>query len=78
MQITAPWTPEEVAKLNAWQACGWVHEFTCPNRGDENHKDDIGLTATVHGWICPHCDYTQNWAHDFMFDGAPAPPDILG
>ena len=24
------------------------------------------LIATENGWICPVCDYTQNWAHNFM------------
>lgn len=24
---------------------------------------DRELVATVNGWICPTCDYTQNWAH---------------
>ena len=23
------------------------------------------LIATEGGWICPVCDYKQNWAHDF-------------
>lgn len=23
------------------------------------------LIATSEGWICPVCDYKQNWAHDF-------------
>lgn len=23
------------------------------------------LVATLDGWICPTCDYTQNWAHAF-------------
>lgn len=26
---------------------------------------DHVLVATVNGWICPTCDYTQNWAHAF-------------
>lgn len=24
------------------------------------------LVATVNGWICPTCDYTQNWCHEAM------------
>jgi hypothetical protein len=24
------------------------------------------LVATPRGWICRDCEYTQNWAHDFM------------
>jgi hypothetical protein len=65
------WTPEQVAKLNEWQGCGWVHEFTCPNAHPDAHQE---LVATVDGWICPSCDYTQDWAHDFMFNGAPPDP----
>ena len=26
------------------------------------------LIATEEGWVCPVCDYKQNWAHDFMMD----------
>lgn len=65
------WTPDQVDKLNEWQACGWVHEFTCPNRP---HEGSSVLVATVDGWVCPGCDFTQNWAHSFMFRGAPPHP----
>lgn len=29
---------------------------------------NTNLIATEDGWICPACDYKQNWAHDFMAD----------
>lgn len=66
--IYAPWTDEQVAALNRWQACDWVHPFTCGNRGDQDHEHTGGdiLVATNAGWQCTSCDYTQNWAHDFM------------
>src|SRR5713101_3675612 len=25
-----------------------------------------GEAATKQGWVCPYCDYKQDWAHDFM------------
>lgn len=35
---------------------------------------DLGiLIATEAGWVCPHCSYTQDWAHAFMA----APPTPL-
>ncbi len=44
------------------------HPFTCGNRSD--HPEIAGdkgiLVPTTRGWICPICDYTQDWAHDFM------------
>lgn len=65
------WTQEQVDALNRYQQ-GYMHPFTCANRGDGNHPTVGGdhgiLTATVDGWICNHCDYTQDWAHDFMLD----------
>jgi hypothetical protein len=67
----APWTPEQVAKLNEWQACGWVHEFTCANEHGQGHET---LIATPDGWVCPSCAYRQTWAHDFMLLGAPPNP----
>lgn len=66
----APWTEEQVACLNAYQAHGRYHPFTCPNRSEEGHQErhgDLGvLVATTDGWVCPDCDYTQDWAHDSM------------
>lgn len=51
-----------------------MHPFTCANRGDGRHPpigEDHGiLIPTVRGWICQFCDYTQDWAHDFMKDSA--------
>lgn len=62
-KITAPWKGWYVDALNRWQRAGFVHEFTCKN---DHGELDRTLVATVNGWICPHCDYTQKWAHDFM------------
>lgn len=61
----APFTPEQVESLNGFQKCGCVHPFTCG--GDKCRSD---LVATEEGWVCPNCDYTQNWAHEFMADGS--------
>lgn len=76
--IYAPWTDEQVAALNRWQACGWMHPFTCGNRDTPDHKLADGwydqLIATPSGWKCMICDYTQNWAHDFMFNHPPEHP----
>jgi hypothetical protein len=69
-------SPDEVCTLTHYQNGTGVwelramHPFTCPHRGDGNHRDingDLGaLVPTVRGWICSFCDYTQNWAHNFM------------
>jgi len=67
---SVPWTPEQVDALNRWQSCGWVHPFTCGSCGGLAQ-----LHATVRGWICPYCDYTQEWAHEVMF--GPLPPSPL-
>lgn len=64
-QIKAPFTDKQVAGLNYYQKSGGFHEFTC---GGKNHpsETDNTLIATNEGWICPNCDYKQNWAHSFM------------
>lgn len=72
--IEAPWSVDQVLKLNEFQDCPWVHPFTCINRDDGKHEEDAVLVATLGGWICPYCKHTQNWAHDFMFGGAPPNP----
>lgn len=64
-KITAPWTPDQVDRLNRFQRLGYVHEFTCP---DSHNGADRTLVATKNGWICPHCDYRQDWAHAAMLD----------
>ena len=55
--IQAPWTAEQVEKLNEYQDCDWVHEFTCPNRGDRNHMDTsiflVGMSPAESGQIDP-------------------------
>jgi hypothetical protein len=60
---------EQVAFLMHWQTVGYVHPFTCGQRDDHPVVDgEKGLLIpTRSGWICPYCDYTQDWAHDFMF-----------
>lgn len=73
--VTAPWTEEQVAALNAWQAGTHYHPFTCGGaRMDEahvayqrKHGGDYGqLVAGPDGWRCPVCGYRQNWAHGHM------------
>lgn len=68
-------TPDEVVNLDKYQREGRFHGFTCGNRGDSNHRvvgGDKGLLIpTVQGWVCQFCDYTQDWAHEFMKKGEP-------
>lgn len=67
----APWTIHQCDKLNEFQRCGWVHEFTCANTHQLLPQT---LYATPQGWVCPSCNYTQRWAHAAMLDGAPPNP----
>ncbi len=60
----APWTESEMASLNAYHASGVMNPFTCEN-DDANYCASV-LVATPAGWICPDCDYTQNWAAEWM------------
>ncbi len=66
--MKAPWTAEQVAALNAFQHSSRYHPFTCGgNRTDEKHLDREGvLIATPQGWICPYCEFKQDWCFDFM------------
>lgn len=62
----APWTEGQVAVLNAFQAEGRFHPFTCGS--DDHVGPHPRLVATEAGWVCPDpaCGYTQDWAHAFM------------
>lgn len=72
--LKAPWTSSEVAALNRYQTCGFVHEFTCG--GD--HAGNRVLLATPEGWRCPTCDYRQDWAHSAMLETPKDPLEALG
>ena len=72
-QIKAPFTNEQVIKLNNFQANSQNHPFTCSGEFcDKKEMDEAGFTrssilqATTQRWICPCGKYTQNWAHTFM------------
>ena len=62
------WSLEVVNRLNRWQACDFVHSFTCP--GDKACPKR-NLTATVDGWICACGTYRQTWAHASMMEREP-------
>jgi len=66
--IKAPWTPEQVESANAYQTSGVFHEFTCGTKEKQASGSSGAQIATSNGWVCPSCDYTQDWAHDFMLD----------
>lgn len=66
-KVTAPFTPEQVVYLEIWQKVLTVHPFTCIY----DHEGDKDLIPTQAGWICPSCDYTQDWCHDFMCQSQP-------
>jgi hypothetical protein len=77
MTTYAPWTKEQVDVLNANQAKGHIHPFTCGRRSNNQHNwydGDVGtLLATRSGWVCRDCDYTQDWAYNFMLKPIPSP-----
>lgn len=54
---------QQVKNLNLYQQSGVFHPFTC---GNDSCRDI--LIAKTSGWVCPSCDYTQNWAHEFMLN----------
>lgn len=62
--VMAPFSPEQVLALNLFQfqSQRYWHPFTCA----VTHEGRYGLVATLHGWVCLECDYTQDWAHAYM------------
>lgn len=62
-KIYAPWTPDQVAALNDFQARDDIHPFTCGNGCGV-------LTAHTNGWFCP-CGYRQLWAWAAMAGDSP-------
>ncbi len=67
--IKAPFTEDQVDKLNDYQESERGHPFTCC--GEDNCRRPLKfnngiLIATTEGWICPCGKYKQDWAHKFM------------
>jgi hypothetical protein len=72
MFVKAPFTDQQVARMNAYQEMGIYHPYTCPRRDPETHKvyyGDLGtLFATRMGWICRDCPYVQETVHDYILE----------
>lgn len=61
--VRAPWSDDQVASLNGYQACRCHHPFTCVCVARAR------LVAASDGWQCPAgCGRVQDWAHGFMAD----------
>lgn len=58
--IKAPFTEEQVHKLNLRQYDAMKHPYTCPLQGDAHYQEGV-LVAYEDGWRCPHCGYRQDW-----------------
>jgi hypothetical protein len=44
-------------------------QYTQPGvikQGEDEFEVSTTLVATEAGWVCPNCDYTQDWAWGFM------------
>jgi hypothetical protein len=71
----AIWSDDQVAKINEWQSCGWVHPLTCANRNDSWHKDEDGdevlPIAIPQGLVCRSCGYRQFHVPVVCLAGAP-------
>jgi hypothetical protein len=61
----APWTPDEVESLCYYQMMPDAHSYLCANKDTPAHRgQEAGLLVpTLGGWVCPFCDYRQDWAH---------------
>lgn len=69
--LYAPWSPQTVQALTAFQDSARMHPFTCggphPELAARAEQRPV-LRAAEDGWHCPDqgCGYTQPWAHAFM------------
>jgi hypothetical protein len=65
-QVEAPWTPDQVESLNAYQHADNVHPFT-GERGPNG--EETVLVATPQGWVEQEGGpIVQRWAHFWMAD----------
>ncbi len=68
--VHPPWDDKMVEKLNGFQQNPFAHPFTCGNSDSHRDKDSL-LVATANGWVCPSCEYTQDWAWAWMAQPRP-------
>jgi DNA-directed RNA polymerase subunit RPC12/RpoP len=61
-RIRAPWTPAQVAALNACQERRDLHPYTCGACPARDGLKQV-LVAEPDGWRCPDCGGRQAWAH---------------
>jgi ribosomal protein L37AE/L43A len=61
--IKAPWTPEQITKLESFQKDHRVHPYTCT----AGHSHGV-LRPTTNGWICDICGYQQDWVSSACLD----------
>jgi hypothetical protein len=61
--IFAPFSEEQVKRLQAWQTCELTHPYTCCTN-ELNNQCRETLEVHVDGLKCPKCGYVQNWAGD--------------
>lgn len=64
----APWTPEQVANIRAWQA-GPGHPLTCFYRGKGQTNCGLALEVSADALRCPRCGYEQAWVNGVIADG---------
>ena len=70
--MEAPFTQEQIDKLNEYQKSGRFHPYTCDRKSPncetklipKDYSKDGILIAMEDSWICPCGEYKQNWAHD--------------
>lgn len=60
--MKAPWTKQQVEKLQKYQNDKSNHPYTCVNCSEQN--ENTILIPNCDGWYCPRCDLVvQDWAH---------------
>ena len=72
-KVWAPFTPDQVASINAYQAADMFHPFTCPDDDcrsapESRYAPMVATTGNLNGMTCPHCGRMQMWVHSSMAD----------
>ena len=71
--FTAPFSRTQIDQLAAWQKENHGKPYNCPRQGGPGHPTVVGLVPGTAGWHCPHCDFTDTTAYNFML-GEPMNP----
>jgi len=65
-RVLAPWTPEQVQSMRAYQASQYTSTLCCLN---VLHRPNVAFEVEPEGMVCPSCAARREWVHEGIANG---------